>query len=211
MYKHIVFDIDGTLINNEKAILHSLQDVLRERMGEEFSFEQLKFALGITGEDALKRLEVKNIPDALVRWVELLQEYGHTVSVYEGIEELLEILADKGYQLGLASSRPRYLMENDFNNFKINKYFEIKVCADDTSEHKPTAGPLLKYMEWAKAGKDEILYIGDSVHDSMCAQNAGVDFALAVWGSHTEGIPAEYYLHRPADLLSVLEKGKDLA
>lgn len=49
MYKHIVFDIDGTLINNEKAILHSLQDVLRERMGEEFSFEQLKFALGITG------------------------------------------------------------------------------------------------------------------------------------------------------------------
>ena len=72
MYKHIVFDIDGTLINNEKAILHSLQDVLRER-GEEFSFEQLKFALGITGEDALKRLEVENIPDTLVRWVELLQ------------------------------------------------------------------------------------------------------------------------------------------
>lgn len=207
MYRHIVFDIDGTLINNDKAILHSMQEVLREKLGKEFALEQLKFALGITGEDALKRLSVEDIPSVMKRWVELLQGYGHMVSVHEGIEELLEILSKEGYQLGLASSRPRELMENDFNKFKISKYFAIKVCADDTAEHKPTAGPLLKYMEWSGAGRDEILYIGDSVHDSMCAQNAGVDFALAVWGSHTEEIPAKYYLRAPADLLSVIRGG----
>ncbi len=206
MYQHIVFDIDGTLINNEEAILHSLQDVLCETMGKEFPFEQLRFALGITGEDTLKQLGIGNIPVVMVRWVKLLQGYGHMVSVHEGIEELLKTLAGQGYQLGLASSRTRELMENDFDNFKISNFFKIRVCSDDTQEHKPMAGPLLKYMEWAKAKKEEILYIGDSVHDSMCARNAGVDFALAVWGSHTKEIPAAYYLSSPAELLPVLEK-----
>ncbi len=28
-YQHIVFDIDGTLINTEHAILHSLQDTVK--------------------------------------------------------------------------------------------------------------------------------------------------------------------------------------
>ena len=59
-------------------------------------------------------------------------------------------------------------------------------------------------MELSGAEKEEILYIGDSVYDSKCAENAGVDFALAVWGSHTETTPANYYLKNPLDLLSVL-------
>lgn len=126
------------------------------------------------------------------------------VTIHEGIEELLIELLGREYRLGLVSSRSRELLEKDFDKLKISKYFEIKVCADDTLEHKPTGAPLLKYMEFAKADRSEVLYIGDSVHDSMCAQDAGVDFALAVWGSHTEETPAQYYLKKPLELLAVL-------
>ncbi len=49
-----------------------------------------------------------------------------------------------------------------------------------------------------------MLYIGDSKYDSKCAENAGIDFALAVWGSHIKYIKADYFLERPADLLSVM-------
>ena len=205
MYKHIVFDIDGTLVDNEKAVLCSLQDVMRQVTGKEYPFEELTFSLGIPGEDTLKRLNVENIPAVMELWIEALLGYGDEVSIHKGIEELLEELIGKGYKLGLASSRTRELLENDFDKLKMNKYFKIKVCADDTAEHKPTAAPLLKYMELAKISKDEMLYIGDSVHDSQCAENAGVDFALAVWGSHTEETPAKYYLRKPLDLLSVLK------
>lgn len=60
-YKQIVFDIDGTLVDNEKAIIYSLQEALREETGKQYSYEELTFALGIPGEDALERLEIRQI------------------------------------------------------------------------------------------------------------------------------------------------------
>lgn len=207
MYRHIVFDIDGTLVDNEKAILFSLQEVLRKAMEKEFPFEELTFCLGIPGKDTLQRLGVKDIPAVMELWIEGLRKYENMVSIHKGIEELLKELTERGYKLGLVSSRPRELLEQDFGKYGISRYFDIKVCADDTAEHKPEAAPLLKYMELSGTDRKEVLYIGDSVHDSGCARNAGADFALAVWGSHTKETSADYYLDTPADLLSVLGSG----
>ena len=59
-YKHIVFDIDGTLIDTEYAVLHSLQETIKELSGRKIPCSELRFALGITGTDALKKLEIKD-------------------------------------------------------------------------------------------------------------------------------------------------------
>ena len=48
-YKHILFDIDGTLIDTEEAILRSLQDTVREMLHKNIKKQELKFALGSLG------------------------------------------------------------------------------------------------------------------------------------------------------------------
>ena len=88
--------------------------------------------------------------------------------------------------------------------FGISQYFKTIICADDTQEHKPNAAPLLKYIQLSRAECGKILYIGDSEYDSKCAENAGIDFVLAVWGSHNRHIRADYFLERPVDLLSFI-------
>lgn len=203
-YKHIVFDVDGTLIDSEEAVLSSLRDVLKETTGRIFPMEELTFALGITGKDALLRLKIEDMETVLHRWEELLCFYEDTLSVYEGIAELVKTLAKKGYGLGVATSRTREEFDHDFGELDIRPYFDVTICADDTKEHKPTAEPLLKYMELSGALREEVLYVGDSIYDSECARNAGVDFALAVWGSHTETTRADYYLKKPADIFSYI-------
>ncbi|MDE5910119.1 MAG: HAD family hydrolase [Lachnospiraceae bacterium] len=208
-YRHIVFDIDGTLIDNEKAIIYSLQEALHKETGKQFSYEQLTFALGIPGEDALERLKVGQIAKVMQVWIKDMQKYEDTIVVYEGIAELLKHLSEAGYGLGIVSSRTREMYKQDFCKWEISSYFATAVCADDTSGHKPTADPLLKYMELTKTAAHEIIFIGDSIHDSQCAQNAGVDFGLAVWGSHTQSIPANYYLNRPEELFSAIKASND--
>ena len=67
-YKHIVFDLDRTLIDTERAILPSLRDTLEELTGRHYEEQALTFTLGITGADALKRLGIADIPAALSLW-----------------------------------------------------------------------------------------------------------------------------------------------
>jgi phosphoglycolate phosphatase-like HAD superfamily hydrolase len=44
------------------------------------------------------------------------------------------------------------------------------------------------------------------VFDRACAKNAGVKFALALWGSNNaENIDADFFFKKPADLLDILK------
>ena len=203
-YKHIVFDIDGTLIDTEYAVLHSLQETIRALSGREIPCSELKFALGITGIDALKKLEIKDISYATELWDKNMCKYADTIKVFDGIPDLLKNLLRLDCEMGIVTSKTRDEFTHDFCQFGINHYFKTIICADDTQEHKPNAAPLLKYEELSKTDHRKMLYIGDSKYDSKCAENAGIDFALAVWGSHIKYIKADYFLERPADLLSVM-------
>ncbi len=203
-YKHIVFDIDGTLIDTEYAVLHSLQETVRVLSGREIPCSELTFALGITGADALKKLDIKDISYAIKLWDKNMCRYADTIKVFDGITKLLENLLRLDCEMGIVTSKTRKEYEHDFCQFGISHYFRTIVCADDTQVHKPNAAPLLKYTELSKTDHGKVLYIGDSEYDSECAENAGIDFALAVWGSRCKHIKADYFLERPADLLSVI-------
>ncbi len=192
-YKHIVFDIDGTLIDTEYAVLHSLQETVRALSGRKIPCSELIFALGITGIDALKKLDMKDISYAIELWDKNMGKYTDTIKVFNRITELLENLLSLDYEMGIVTSKTLREFEHDFCQFGISHYFNTIICADDTQEHKPNAAPLLKYVESSGIDHREVLYIGDSEYDSKCAENAGIDFALAVWGSHNKRIKADFF------------------
>lgn len=202
-YSHIVFDLDGTLIDTERAILPSLRDTLEELTGRHYKELALTFALGITGADALKRLGVADVPAALTLWIEKMHKYEDAVSLFVGVAEALAKLREQRLALGIVTSKTREEFAHDFNRFGIGGYFQTVVCAEDTAEHKPTPAPLLKYMELSGAHRERVLYVGDSIYDSQCAHAAGVDFALALWGTHNPAIPAQHRIQMPGHLLSL--------
>lgn len=206
-YKQIVFDVDGTLLNTESAILHSLQDTMRTLSGETIPLEKLTFTLGITGEDALQILGVEDITTTIDLWNKKLRDFADDMAVFDGIEELLEKLLKLGCEMGIITSRTKEEFEYGFGQFDIKRYFKTIVCADDTEEHKPNAAPLCKYMELTGADREQVLYIGDSEYDSRCAGNAGTDFALAGWGAHNKMIKANYHLEKPEELLPIITGG----
>ena len=48
-YKHLVFDIDGTLVDNEHAVLLTWQETLEELLGKKYELEELGFVYHCIG------------------------------------------------------------------------------------------------------------------------------------------------------------------
>ncbi len=200
MYKNIVFDVDGTLINTEKAVLNSLKDTLNEILKKEFDVSELTFALGITGSYALKQLGIKDIPYAIDLWNKNMTKYKNSICVFDCIETVLEKLKTS-YELGIVTSKTKKEFKKDFSCFGLDSYFKTVICADDTTNHKPNPEPLIKYMEQSKTKNAEILYIGDSIYDMRCAKSAQVDFAFAKYGNKNQNLEAKYIISTPLDIL----------
>ncbi|MBN7575227.1 MULTISPECIES: HAD family hydrolase [Clostridium] len=204
MYNCIIFDIDGTLLDTEIAVLSSLQKLVFEELNENLSFDELRFALGIPGEVTLNKLGITNILDCNVKWNKYLKEYFHNVKVFDGIKDTLIKLNEIGILTGIVTSKTKEEFLNDFAPFELNNYFKLVVCADDTEEHKPNPEPILKFIELSGANKSKTIYIGDTRYDMDCAFGAGIDFALALWGAKSSvGINANYILENPKQVLKL--------
>jgi Predicted phosphatases len=68
-YEHIVFDVDGTLIDSEYSILAALVDTLKEIKGKDYTIDELRYVLGIPGAETLKLFEVKDVEYGLELWL----------------------------------------------------------------------------------------------------------------------------------------------
>lgn len=62
-------------------------------------------------------------------------------------------------------------------------------------------GPVLERL---RLTGEEIVFIGDTAHDRVCAQEVGARFALAAWNPRAKALDGDLVLHEPADLLPYL-------
>lgn len=205
-YRHIVFDVDGTLIDTRDCILYSLQEMLEAVKGEHYEIEDLKFVLANTSVKNMHLLgvEEEKITAAVEMWVENEEKNIDMIRIFDGIEELLAKLEAAGCTFGIVTSRTRAELELVFDGLPIRKYFSVYICADDTKEHKPAAEPLIKYMELTGAKKEETVYIGDSGSDMGCAANAGVDGIHAIWGAPETEAAGTYCAEKPEQIEKII-------
>lgn len=203
-YSHIVFDIDGTLIDSNYISLLSLQEAVKLYDGRKFPIEELAFSIGKPGDIILNTLGISNTIFVNKLWDKCYEKYIPQILPFPGIENVIEKLHEAGYSLGIITTKTRSEYKKEFEILQIHKYFQTSVCLDECKNAKPEPDSLYRYMHITHTYNQNILYIGDNEVDMQCAKNAAVDFAHACWGTQNLSLDAKYHLHHPKDLLGIL-------
>lgn len=201
---HVVFDIDGTLIDSEAAYHLALQETMEDLLGVTPSMAELHYTFGMPTDATLRVLGFPDVPAAHQVWERKCMEKLGKVRLYDGIAQLLDALLLRGYLLGIVSSQTRREYQMVFCPLGLSDCFDTVVLLEDTPEHKPNPDPLLHYMKVTGTRPEEVLYVGDGSGDMICARDAGVVGALACWGRYPAQIDVHHRIERPGQLLDLL-------
>lgn len=207
-YRCVAFDIDGTLLDSAPADAAGLQVALRRELGRDTPLKAICDTLGLPGRDILVALDVPEADFARVTRIWQAEKHARAgwMRLFPSVEKMLDGLRARGAHLGVVTSKRPESYARDMAPFALDGYFDLCITCADTLLHKPHPEPLLKFLERAGVGPSEALYVGDSVYDRDCARAAGVDFALAAWGSaRPEMENVTWRLNAPEDLLAIFD------
>jgi HAD superfamily hydrolase (TIGR01549 family) len=205
-YKAIIYDIDNTLLNTLDMNMYPLIRIIKEETGEDWTFQQvLRFAVQ-PGLKTMAELGVQDIEKTYARWVAYVNAYEPGAIPYEGIEAVLQKIQNAGIRQAVVSSKMKGQYQIDMVENGLDVYMETAILVEDTTHHKPHPEPILKCLERMDLLPEDVIYIGDAPTDLLAAQNVGVDFGFAQWGSiqASDMSKAQYCFEKPEDVLHLI-------
>ena len=187
MYKHIIWDWNGTLLNDVDLSLTAINIVLkrynlpaleRARYLEIFTFPVIEYyhKLGF---------DFTQTPFSIVG-TEFIEEYTARmlqVDLHEGAEKFLKIVNDCGLTQSMLSAAKVPMLETLTRHHNLRHYF-IRLVGLDNHYASSKLEVGRDWISELPYKTNEILYIGDTEHDIDVARELGVDIVLLALG-HT--------------------------
>jgi len=175
-YDYILLDWDGNLAKTLDLWLDATREVLLKR-GINVTDEQIGASFGAFIAHS-KEWGVVDPEQALQEADQIAKQKLPDVDLYPDALEVLENLHAQNKHLALITSSPHENVKNLLIKYRLNKFFEVIVAADDTTNHKPHPEPLEKALAALGGQKEKAIMIGDSDKDILAAHSFGIDSIL---------------------------------
>jgi pyrophosphatase PpaX len=209
----VLFDLDGTLIDSVRLILDSYHHTLATHGLPPRTDEEWLAGVGtpLTAQFAAWGHD----PDTLQALIATYRAYNlkhhdRMVTVYPGVVDVVRGLKQAGVATGLVTSKNRTGAVRGLTLVRLEALMDVLVCSDEVENPKPHPEPVEKAVRLLDADPGATVYVGDSIHDMRSGRAAGVRTAAVLWGpfgrSHLEGAQPDYWLERPEDLLTLVQK-----
>ena len=128
-YRHLLFDLDGTLTDPMEGITRSVQHALRHFGIEVSDLRELCPFIGPPFAESFRTFygfDDRQTSEAVAVSREYFTEKGIFENrLYDGMDELLDTLTSSGYTLCVATSKPRVFAERILDHFGIAPYFSF--------------------------------------------------------------------------------------
>ena len=198
MSKHVLFDLDGTLLDTARDFTQVLNQLLQEYGRNEVSAAKVRETVS-DGARALVKLgfNIDETDEDFNRYLqELLDLYAIKITnteagLFKDIPELLNRINAENYSWGIVTNKPSRFTEPLLTNFPAMKNSAVVICADQVSQGKPSPESLLLACKTLACKPEECIYVGDHKRDIDAGKNAGIKTIAVNWGYFSAHIQLE--------------------
>lgn len=183
----IVFDWDGTLMDSTSAIVQCIQSSAKDLKLPVPDKSVASYVIGLSLYDAMQVA----IPDLdPVYYPRLIERYKYhfltqdkDITLFDGVNTMLEDLARQGYFLAVATGKSRVGLNRALNATGLLSVFDATRCADETFS-KPHPAMLQEVTRELGQELSRTVMVGDTTHDLQMAINAGCAGVAVEFGAH---------------------------
>jgi len=183
----IVFDWDGTLMDSETQIVHSMVGAISDMQLEARSADQCRNIIGLGLREAIDALYPGRDADFAARFVERYRYHWFTMSddseLFPGARETLQLLKDAGFLLAIATGKGRLGLDRVLSHTGLDGVFAATRCSDETRS-KPHPQMLEEILQQLGVDAQQALMVGDTEYDMHMARQAGVYPVAVSYGVH---------------------------
>lgn len=175
MYKAVIFDFDGTIIDTESHLFEIINKHLKNEKLSPISIEFYRANIGGHAK-SLHDYLIKSI--GVAKTERIYEEHHHlsqNLNVNDTILKLLKYLKQRHIPMGIATSSYKKDIVPLVEALNLTNYFNVIVGREDVEEVKPSPEPYLTAVQHLNYMPAHCLAIEDSLNGAMAAKTAGLD------------------------------------
>ncbi|WP_291951076.1 HAD family hydrolase [Campylobacter sp.] len=188
---NVIFDMDGTLIDSANAIVCAVNDIRSDLNLAPLDRDFILQTINTPNQDYAKILYeiVQYSHTSFKKGYEkyFLKHYDQSVVLFDGVIEVLNFCKENNCYLAIATNAPQESLVSILKKHKILSYFDKILGVSYGIRSKPDPMMLKLIIDEAKYQKS--IFIGDSLKDKLCAENAKIDYINILW---QQNIKEEY-------------------
>lgn len=182
-----IFDWDGTLCDSTPKIVRCMQMAAREVGLPELEDAAVMNIIGLGLPEAIASLypEASDLVAQSLKgaYSKCFINDASLSPFFEGVEEGLHLLRDRGFHLAVATGKSRKGLDRVLAEMGLAGFFHGSRCADETVS-KPHPKMLYELLDELRYQPETAIMVGDTEYDMRMAQQAAVPRIAVSYGAH---------------------------
>lgn len=215
--KHILFDLDGTLVDTAPDLAYALNMLLKKNHRATLPYEIIRPQAGHGGKGLVQlgfNID-EHHPEYFELWQELLNIYSlhicRETRLFAGMEATLDFFAKNNLRWGIVTNKPGWLTEPLLIKLNLMSQASCVVSGDTLPQRKPHPEPLWHACKLLNCKVTDALYVGDAERDIQAAKSAGMRTILALYGyigktDQPESWGADWSINTPHEIIKLFHK-----
>lgn len=192
----VIFDWDGTVMDSVGRIVSAMQSAAQLTELPVPSDHSVKQIIGLSLDLAFSALFPAMTAAQHQRLFEHYREQyverdPTPTPMFVGAEALFLQLRQQQKRLAVATGKARKGLERIFAETGLAHYFDTTRCADD-AKSKPDPDMLLQILAETRLQPEQALMVGDTSHDMLMAQQAGIPRIGVTHGVHGVDVLSQF-------------------